>query len=81
MDTEKDPWHLIGMDTTPSIGHRLRALRDARHLTQRDVALRADIPETYVSRYERDQSAPSTAILVRLARALECRLDDIAGEP
>lgn len=54
-----------------SIGRRLRQLREQEGLTLRDLAQRLGFPHhTILLKYERGETAPSTARLVSLARAL-----------
>jgi DNA-binding XRE family transcriptional regulator len=50
---------------------RLRDARVARGMTQRDLALRAHVAQTYISRLEAAGAAPGIDLLERLARALK----------
>jgi transcriptional regulator with XRE-family HTH domain len=53
------------------IGRRLRQIREQEGLTLRDLAQRLGFPHhTILLKYERGETAPSTARLVSLARAL-----------
>jgi transcriptional regulator with XRE-family HTH domain len=52
------------------IGHRLRQLRQAQHLTQLVLARRAHLSYQYVSLLEHDQRNPTTKTLEALAAAL-----------
>lgn len=54
---------------------RLRKLREARGLTQKDLAKRIDIEVVQVSRYERGQYLPNAETLVGLARVLQVDLN------
>jgi transcriptional regulator with XRE-family HTH domain len=54
---------------------RLRKLRDARGLTQRQLAERIQIEVAQVTRYERGQFLPNAETLVSLARVLQVGLD------
>ncbi len=54
---------------------RLRKLREARGLTQKDLANRIDIEVVQVSRYERGQYLPNAETLVTLARVLQVDLN------
>lgn len=58
-------------------GAHLRELRTARGLTQSQLAdgCRSNIP--FISNLERGLTAPSLAMLLRLAEALECRVVDL----
>jgi transcriptional regulator with XRE-family HTH domain len=54
---------------------RLKKLREARGLTQRELAARIDIEVVQVSRYERGQYLPNAETLVALARVLQVDLN------
>jgi transcriptional regulator with XRE-family HTH domain len=53
------------------LGATIRTLRQARHLTLRDVAERAGVTESFLSQVERDVASPSIATVHRIARALD----------
>ena len=53
------------------LGARLRALRRARDLSQRDVASLLNIDAAEVSRHESGARCPSVPLLARYADALE----------
>ncbi|HEV8697178.1 MAG TPA: helix-turn-helix transcriptional regulator, partial [Candidatus Limnocylindrales bacterium] len=53
------------------LGATIRSLRQARHLTLRDVAQRAGVTESFLSQVERDVASPSIATVHRIARALD----------
>lgn len=53
-----------------SIGNRLRHWRQVRQLTQPELAERAGIEQSYLSKLENHRSIPSDAVLERLADAL-----------
>ena len=52
------------------LGGRIRALRQARRLTLRDVAERSGVTESFLSQVERGVASPSIASVQRIARAL-----------
>lgn len=52
------------------LGERLRTLREARHLSQGDIARRSGLLPSYVSRIENDHTLPSIDTLEKVARAL-----------
>lgn len=54
-----------------TIGRRLRELREQRHLTQQDMAGRAGVPRTYISRIENARLLPGPLMLSRIASALD----------
>jgi len=55
-------------------GPHLRKLRVARGLTQSQLAERANTNTMFISKIERGVTTPTIGTLVRLARALECRV-------
>jgi transcriptional regulator with XRE-family HTH domain len=64
------------------LGSRIRALRQARHLTLRDLASRAAITESFLSQVERDVTSPSIATVRRIARGLDLSIAQLfADEP
>ena len=54
---------------------KLRALREARNLTQKQVANRIGISKAMVSAYETASKAPSIEVLIRLARLYGVSVD------
>src|SRR5579884_3568416 len=60
-----------------NIENRLRTLRTAHGLSQGDLAARADITRQAVYAIETNQYLPTTAVALRLAAALDCRVEDL----
>jgi transcriptional regulator with XRE-family HTH domain len=56
------------------IGDRLRALREAKKLSQGDIEKRCGLLRAYISRVEHGHTVPSVETLEKLARALEVPL-------
>ena len=54
---------------------KLRALRDARGLTQLQVANRIGVSKAMVSAYETASKAPSIEVLIRLSRLFGVSVD------
>lgn len=54
---------------------KLRVLREARNLTQKQVADRVDISKAMISAYETASKAPSIDVLIRLARLYSVSVD------
>lgn len=52
------------------LGARIRSLRRAQKLTLRQLAVRADVTESFLSQVERNVASPSIASVQRIARAL-----------
>src|SRR6267154_6423361 len=69
----------------PSNGHRshlqvasaIRMLRQKSGLSQRQLALRMQVPRTYVSKIENEKAMPTLSSLQRLATALEVSVGDL----
>ena len=56
------------------IGERLKALREAKNLSQGDIENRTGLARVYISRVENGHTVPSIETLEKLARALEVPL-------
>jgi transcriptional regulator with XRE-family HTH domain len=66
--------------TGETFGDRLREAREARGMTQAELAGRAVIASVHVSHFETGvKPAPSAATLVKLAGALQCSTDYLLG--
>ena len=68
------------MDIREQFGRILRDARTEKRLTQEELAFRANMNVTYLSDIERGRSAPSLAMLVDLAVALEVHPADLLRE-
>jgi transcriptional regulator with XRE-family HTH domain len=62
------------------IGDRLRALREAKKLSQGDIEKRSGLLRPYLSRIENGHTVPSVETLEKLARALEVPLYQLFHE-
>ncbi len=60
-----------------NIENRLRALRTAKGLSQTDLATMSGITRQAVCAIEANQYLPTTAVALRLAGALNCRVEDL----
>jgi len=60
-----------------TLRNRLGALRERRGLRQRELAEAVGVSRQSLSALEAGRSAPSTDLALRLARALDCRVDDL----
>src|ERR1700721_3214550 len=56
------------------IGDRLRAMREAKQLSQGDIEKRTGLLRCYISRVENGHTVPAVETLEKLARALEVPL-------
>ncbi len=55
----------------------IRNLRQRSGLSQRQLAMRMNVPRTYVSKIENEKATPTLSSLERLARALEVTVPDL----
>ena len=53
------------------VAGQVREIRRARHLSQRQLAMRMQVPRTYISKIENGKAIPTLGSLERLANALE----------
>lgn len=53
------------------VAGQVREIRRARHLSQRQLAMRMEVPRTYISKIENGKAIPTLGSLERLAHALE----------
>ena len=59
------------------LGTLLREAREAKGLTQVQLALRAGVDRSYLSEVERDRKNPTVDMFLRLCRAMEVPAADI----
>lgn len=59
------------------IAAAIRILRQRTGLSQRQLAMRMQVPRTYVSKIENEKATPTLSSLERLARALEVTVPDL----
>jgi transcriptional regulator with XRE-family HTH domain len=62
------------------LGPRIRALRQARHLTLRQLAERAGVTESFLSQVEREVTSPSIASVQKIARGLDLAIAELFTE-
>lgn len=60
-----------------TLGERIREIREAKQLTQRQVAARIQIDDYYVSRLENNHINPTLSTMQKLAGALEVEIRDL----
>jgi transcriptional regulator with XRE-family HTH domain len=59
------------------VAFAIRMLRLRTGMSQRQLALRMQVPRTYVSKIENEKATPTLSSLERLARALEVKVPDL----
>lgn len=60
---------------------RIRELREARGMTQSDLAKLIGTTGVSVSRYEKEPTRINLPLMLQLTRALKCSMDDLVGTP
>jgi transcriptional regulator with XRE-family HTH domain len=66
--------------TELQLGPRIRALRQARSVTLRELAGRAGVTESFLSQVEREVTSPSIASVQRIAHALDLAIAELFTE-
>jgi transcriptional regulator with XRE-family HTH domain len=59
------------------IVRRMRALREARGLTQEQLAQKAGVSVGYIARLETERHDPKVSTLIKLAKALRVPVTDL----
>lgn len=62
-----------------SIGENIRWRREAKGMTQQELANRCGVTDAMVCYYERGQRMPSLPTAAALADALGCTVDELLG--
>src|SRR6059058_5740020 len=60
-----------------NVAATIRSLRQKSGLSQRQLAMRMNVPRTYVSKIENEKATPTLSSLERLAKALEVTVPDL----
>lgn len=68
---------LTELEGAVDVGERLRAIRQLRHRTLKDVADRAGLSESFLSQVERGRTSASVSSLQRIAAALGVDVSDV----
>ena len=69
------------MDIREILARNLRKLRQAKGISQEELAHRAEIDRTYISALERSVYAASIDVLDRIARVLNVEASDLLKRP
>jgi len=62
------------------VAAQVRNIRKARHLSQRQLASRMQVPRTYISKIENGKAIPTLGSLERLAEALEVDVSQLVRD-
>ena len=67
----------IYRSTFKIIGKNIRIMRECRNISQEELAFKISSTRNYIGCIERAEKFPSIVILVDIAKALKCTLNDI----
>lgn len=70
---------LVWGDPMPSLGSRLKELREKKNIKQKDLAERFNLTKTAISLYENDKRSPDQALLKELAKFFDVSVDYLLG--
>ena len=59
------------------IGEKIKEIRCQKHMTQAELAERADISDNYISRVERGVKKASLGTLIKIAKVFDTTLDSL----
>lgn len=62
------------------VAAQVREIRRARHMSQRQLASRMQVPRTYISKIENGKAIPTLGSLERLANALEVGVNQLVRD-
>ncbi len=63
-----------------TFGKRLRTCREAKNLSQQDVAAKLKTSYTVIGKYERDEMIPSVEVAKKLSKLLDTTVGYLLGE-
>lgn len=70
----------VAGNRSSKVAVRLREIRNSRHLSQRQLAARLDVPRTYISKIENGRAMPTLSSLQRLATALAVPMSEMVHD-
>jgi transcriptional regulator with XRE-family HTH domain len=62
-----------------NVAATIRSLRQKSGMSQRQLALRMNVPRTYVSKIENEKATPTLSSMERLAATLQVSVPDLLG--
>jgi transcriptional regulator with XRE-family HTH domain len=90
LDVEEPSHPVLQLVATPAavpsaeaglqVAGQVRDIRKARHLSQRQLAGRMQVPRTYISKIENGKAIPTLGSLERLAAALEVDISQLVRD-
>ena len=76
----KHLFYILNSTTIASFGKRLRECREAKSLSQQQLAKLMDTSYTVIGKYERDEMKPSIEVAMKLAKQIETTVGYLLGE-
>jgi transcriptional regulator with XRE-family HTH domain len=74
--------HRVSQPTEPTrLAANVRAIREARGLSQQQIAKSAGVPRATWTHLESGTANPTLAVLIKVATALQVRLDELLAPP
>jgi len=90
LDVEEPPHPVLQLVASPAVvpsaeaglqvAGQVRDIRKARHLSQRQLAGRMQVPRTYISKIENGKAIPTLGSLERLAAALDVDISQLVRD-
>lgn len=77
MSTAVQATGTAALDQAPTVGPRIRALRDAMGLSLRDLSERSGVSAQMLSQVERGETSPTLAVAAKIAGGLELTLSQL----
>jgi XRE family transcriptional regulator, regulator of sulfur utilization len=71
----------VSQDVARNLGRNISGLRQARGLSQQQIARLADIPRATWANLESGAANPTLAVLINVAQALQVRLEELIEPP
>lgn len=63
-----------------NIGFNIKSIRENRHFTQRELALKIGCTTAYISQIERGSRNINLLMALTISKILDCSLYDLVGE-
>lgn len=60
---------------------RLKELRTQKHISQLDMAIACGVSQSSIVGYENGRCTPNPETLVKMAKALDCTVDELLTDP
>lgn len=56
---------------------RLKTIREAQGLSQKELADKVGLTDKAISAYEREKRMPNLRVVKKIAKVLDCKVDDL----